>query len=269
MSDNDAHLSIWQAVETTPTDVVKPAKVDGQDITSIDQMYMIRKATELFGPIGIGWNYTIEEERFDEGEPILDPQSQAVICHVLTHTVRLSLWFRWEGEKSEPITQFGHTRYLYKTRSGGWKTDSEAPKKSISDAIKKCLSLLGFAADVYTGMFDNDDYVATRNAETRIAKAEDQEAEIERYREDYKEWLRRECETLEYKIPHPQSISTAADRMLARINDKAAMARVEPQKGHNWIVQARDRGIERVLAERKAQKEKQQRQEQQQEANHE
>lgn len=257
MSETQDHLDIWLAVDTTPTDAVKPAKVDGQDITSIDQMYMIRKATELFGPIGIGWNFTIEDERYDQGEPIQDPKTHEVVGHVLTHTVRLSLWFRWNGEKSDPITQYGHTRYLYRTRNGGWKTDSEAPKKSVSDAIKKCLSLLGFAADVYTGRFDDQDYVATRNAETRIAKAEDKEAELERYREEYAEWLKRECDTLENKIPHPQSILTAAERILSRVSDKADMAHVDPAKGVNWVCQARDNGIERVKAERQARKEQQ------------
>jgi hypothetical protein len=38
--------------------------------------------------------------------------------------------------------------------------DDEAPKKSLTDAVGKCLSLLGFAADVHMGLWDGDKYTA-------------------------------------------------------------------------------------------------------------
>lgn len=260
MTQENSHLAIWQQVEKTPTDAVKNAEVDGQKITAIDPMYMIRLATSLFGPMGIGWGYRIEDERYDQGAPITDPKTQAVQAHEQTHTVRLSLWYEWNGQKGE-VTQFGHTRAVYRTQSGKWKTDGEAPKKSVSDAIKKCLSLLGFAADVYTGQFDNQDYVNLRNAETRLAKADDFDAELQKYRDEYQAWLERECDTLRNKIPHPKSISLAAETMLQRINDRASVARVDPAPGVSWITKARDDGIARVYAELEQRKQQKQQEE--------
>ncbi|BCB62186.1 hypothetical protein HaloA020_28870 [Halomonas sp. A020] len=253
--DSADHLELWQQVDKTPTTAIKAANVDGQDITTLDAMHVIELATKVFGPMGIGWGYRIEDERFDVGAPVLGNKGE-LIAHEQTHTIRLVLWYRWQGDRGE-VTQFGHTRYVYRTSTGKWKTDGEAPKKSITDAIKKCLSLLGFAADVYYGKFDNKDYTQTQQAATRIAVAEDQDAEIEKLRQDYADWLKRECDTLRHQIPHPKSIELAADRMIGRIPDKASMARVEPDKGRGMILKARDEGIARVYAEKEKAKQPQ------------
>ncbi|MDQ7733800.1 hypothetical protein QT231_13890 [Halomonas sp. SpR1] len=253
--DSADHLALWREVEKTPTTAVKEANVDGQQITTLDAMYVIEQATKLFGPMGIGWGYRIEDERYDIGAPVLGTKGE-LIAHEQTHTIRLALWYRWHGEHGE-VTQFGHTRAVYRTGTGKWKTDGEAPKKSVTDAIKKCLSLLGFAADVYYGRFDNQDYIQAQQAATRIAVAEDKDAEIERYRQEYADWLKRECGTLRDKIPHPKSIELAADGILSRLPDKASMARVEPDKGQQMIIKARDEGIARVYAaQEKAKQEK-------------
>lgn len=246
--DSADHLELWHQVDKTPTTAIKAASVDGQDITTLDAMYVIEQATKLFGPMGIGWGYRIEDERYDIGAPVLGTKGE-LIAHEQTHTIRLALWYRWHGERGE-VTQFGHTRAVYRTGTGKWKTDGEAPKKSVTDAIKKCLSLLGFAADVYYGRFDNKDYTQAQQAATRIAVAEDQDAEIESYRNDYWDWIKRECETLRYKVPHPKSIEMAATGMLNRLPDKASIARVEPDKGRDMIIKARDEGIARVIAEK-------------------
>jgi len=263
MSQDNEHLALWQQVEKTPTDAVKPAKVNGQQITAIDTMHMVKLATKLFGPQGIGWGYRIDVDRFDQGAPVL--LKEQVIGHEQTHTCQMTLWYLWNGERGE-VTHFGHTRAVYMTSKGQFITDNEAPKKSVTDAMKKCLSQLGFAADIYTGLFDDMGYRALRETETRLEKAEDFDAELEKYRADYQAWLERECDTLRHKIPHPKSIDLAASTMLERISDRASMARVDPAKGIEWINKARDEGIERVKAERAAKQ--QQQQQQQEEATH-
>lgn len=247
MSQAEEHLSIWRQVEKTPTDAVKPAKVNGQQISAIDTMHMVKLATKVFGPQGIGWGYRIEVDRFDQGAPVL--LKGEVIGHEQTHTCQMILWYHWQGQRGE-VTQFGHTRAVYMTGKGQFLTDNEAPKKSVTDAMKKCLSQLGFAADIYTGLFDDVGYRQLREAETRLEKADDFDAEMERCRNDYTDWLKRECETLRTKIPHPRSIEIAADTMLQRINDRASVARVDPAKGVAMIHRARDEGIERAMQER-------------------
>lgn len=253
MSNENKYLDLWRQVEKTPTTATKEANINGQKITSIDTMHMIRLATSQFGPMGLGWGYRIEDERYDQGAPVADPKTGSVMGHELTHTIRLTLWYKWQGETGE-VTQFGHTRAVYRTNKGTWMTDGEAPKKSVSDAMKKCLSLLGFAADIFTGLFDDRDYRAGREAETRISKAEDQDAEIQRNRDDFKAWFDRECDTLRNKIPHPKSIELAANTMLQRLPDKASIARTDPAPFHQAIIKARDEGIARLYAEKQAAK---------------
>lgn len=254
MTQDNHHLSIWQQVEKTPTDAVKPAEINGQKITAIDTMHMVKLATKVFGPQGLGWGYRIDVDRFDQGAPVL--LKEQVIGFEQTHTCQLTLWYRWNGERGE-ITHFGHTRAVYMTSKGRFITDNEAPKKSVTDAMKKCLSQLGFAADIYTGLFDDVGYRQLREAETRLEKADNFDAELAKYRDEYQAWIERECDTLRHKIPHPKSISLAAETMLSRINDRASVARVEPEKGIAMIHKARDEGIQRVYAEQEQRKQQQ------------
>lgn len=241
----DKRVSIWSQVEKTPTTAIKAAKVDGQQLTSLHHMHTVRKATELFGPCGIGWGYEITEERFDQGAPYLDPKDGHIVAYELIHTIFLTVWYKW-GSETGRVSNFGHTRYMYRTKDGRFITDGEAPKKSVSDALKKCFSMLGFSADVYEGRFDDQEYVGTRNAETRIEMAEDTDAAIEEAREEYAAWVQKQCETLREKIPHRSSIGLVFNKAMQRIEDKARVAQVDPAKGAAMIRKAADDGVERI-----------------------
>lgn len=88
---------------------------------------------------------------------------------------RIRLWYETENHDGSAIS-YGATPYMYKTKHG-IKCDGEAQKKSLTDAIKKALSMLGFSADVWLGMYDRPEYVAEVGVEfgikTASAKAED------------------------------------------------------------------------------------------------
>ena len=190
------NLCIWSQVDKTDPRYTKNAKVGGQDITSINGTAMVMKATELFGPVGIGWGWKILEERFDEGHEIYAGEGDKRVCigREIGHTIKICLWFTQDGQRGE-IEQYGCTRYQYKT-SYGMTTDGEAPKKSLTDAIKKALSMLGFSADVFLGLFDDDEYVQQRQEETAIEVAEDKAAEQEKQKQERLEWLRSAVETM-------------------------------------------------------------------------
>lgn len=183
----DKNMLIWDQVEKTDPSATKAATVSGQKITSISGQHMVKRATEIFGPVGIGWGWTVVEERFDKGGDIRKDTGE-VIGNEVGHTVRIRLWFMQDGQRGE-VEQYGCTPFTYKSK-WGVTTDTEAPKKSLTDAIKKALAMLGFSADIFLGMFDDQDYVAAREAESSIAKAEDKEAEIERQRQERLEWLK-------------------------------------------------------------------------------
>ncbi len=190
------NMQIWDKVSTTDTRYTKAAEVGGQKITSLNGTAMIMKATEIFGPVGIGFGWSIVEERFDEGSEMVSGEGdkRLVLGRELNHTIKIRFWFELGGKRGE-IEQYGCTRYLYKSKYGT-TTDGEAPKKSLTDAIKKSLSMLGFSADVFLGMFDDHTYVEQLKEEQAIEQAVDKDAEILRQKQERLEWLNSAVETM-------------------------------------------------------------------------
>lgn len=198
MSDN---LKLWKEVEKTDPSATKNLGQTGR--TSIDAYYTFHKATKTFGPCGIGWGYEIIEERFDSGD-IIDVESQITS---LTHTILLKLWYILDGKKGE-ISQFGHTKYRYLAKPKNSDPyifiDEEAPKKSITDAITKCLSMIGFSADIYMKKFDDPGYVDELRTVEAINKAENKiEAEIAehiKFREEFTKVILQIQEAATYNV---------------------------------------------------------------------
>ncbi|WP_212625104.1 hypothetical protein [Pseudomonas sp. PP3] len=190
------NMHIWEKVSTTDTRYTKAAEVGGQKITSLNGTAMIMKATEVFGPVGIGFGWSIIEERFDEGSEMVSGEGdkRLVLGRELNHTIKIRFWFELDGKRGE-IEQYGCTRYLYKSKYGT-TTDGEAPKKSLTDAIKKSLSMLGFSADVFLGMFDDHTYVEQLKEEQAIELAVDKDAEILRQKQERLDWLNSAVETM-------------------------------------------------------------------------
>jgi len=183
-------MAIWNEVQKTDPKYTKEySGAGGFSGTAISGHYMVMKATEMFGPIGIGWGYTIEEERYDSGAAVSWDADGNETARAMTHVMRLKLWFDNGGQRGE-VEHFGITPYVY--TSGGYNnkplriiTDHEAPKKSLTDALKKCLSMIGFGADVYLGEFDDEYYVQTVSSEFEIERAENKDEERERQRQAY------------------------------------------------------------------------------------
>ncbi|HEU4805426.1 MAG TPA: hypothetical protein VFS91_06410, partial [Nitrobacter sp.] len=135
--------------------------------TATNATYLARKATEQFGPCGTGWGITVLSEDVFVGAPhIIDGQ---VVANDMIHKVHARLWYVFEGVRGE-VEQFGQTQIVGKNKNGFY-TDEEAPKKSLTDAMSKCLSLLGFSADIHMGMYDDNKYVASITKEFAEDKA--------------------------------------------------------------------------------------------------
>lgn len=179
-------MRLWNQVEKTDPAATKAATVSGQKITSISGQHMIKRATEMFGPVGIGWGWTVVDERFDQGGQIRNDKGE-ILGNEVGHTIRIRLWFEQDGKRGE-VEQYGCTPFAYKSK-WGVTTDTEAPKKSLTDAIKKALAMLGFSADIFLGLYDDRDYVAEREEESRLEHAENKEAEAERQKQERLDWL--------------------------------------------------------------------------------
>lgn len=155
MTDN---LALWHQVEKTPTDQTKEITGKSYKGTSPKPYYLVQKATETFGPIGIGWGFTIEDERIEEGA---GGERMSI--------ARVKVWFKWNGERGE-VEHIGGTSFSGVRSSGKPFTDEDAPKKSVTDALVKALSMIGFAGDIFMGRYDDSKYVADLKSEEREAK---------------------------------------------------------------------------------------------------
>lgn len=221
------NLSIWESVQKTDPKFTKQFSAGG-NFTSINAVYMVMQATKQFGPIGIGWGYDILEERYDNGAPInLGAENQELIFEK-THTIKICLWFMQDGKKGELI-HFGHTPYFYKTKNGGFITDKEAPKKSLTDAVKKALSMLGFSADIFMGMYDDVNYVHERIEEARVNNAVNKVEEQEKINKERIEWLEKQKQLMEESVSLSmlKGIHKTAIRTLDARNDQAGMKAIE------------------------------------------
>ncbi|MDG9858443.1 hypothetical protein N7403_31725 [Pseudomonas nitroreducens] len=227
------NMRLWDQVQATDPSATKSAKVDGQQITSISGQHMIMKATQMFGPVGIGWGWTVIEERFDQGGPIFreitDASGQKVnelIGNEVGHTVRIKLWFELDGKRGE-VEQYGCTPFSYKSK-WGITTDTEAPKKSLTDAVKKSLAMLGFSADIFLGLFDDRDYVEARKEEEQIAKAEDRQAAEEQAKEERLAYIKSVIETMQgAQSQHElKKIHDVAVRKLGARKDETGVKRI-------------------------------------------
>ncbi len=130
---NQDNLELWNSVEKTDPNHTKKVSQRG-GFTAIDAHYQVQQVTAQFGPVGIGWGYDCEYLFEDK----------AVIC-------LLTFWHTKRENKFGPIA--GCAKFI------DGRLDADAPKKSMTDALTKAISHLGFNADVFLGKFDDNKYV--------------------------------------------------------------------------------------------------------------
>jgi len=185
------NLTWWDELEVTDTAFTKPMTT-GAKLTSINPEYQIKKFTELFGPCGKGWGFTVTHSEIIEGAPMMkreitnDDGSPINFGPSQVHTARVELWYKSDGE-THKIEGTGHTPFVYMTQYGP-TTDMEYEKKSITDALTKAMSMLGMGGDVRMGMFDDSEYVANLQRTEAIEGAVDKEAEMVRQRQEFIYW---------------------------------------------------------------------------------
>jgi len=144
MSEN---MKLWRNVCITDPSAVKSITGKQYKGNSPKPYWLIEQATKAFGPCGIGWGINVVSERFERfGE------TESL------HIAQVKVWYMLDGKRGE-IEQMGQTRSSYVTSSGKFTVDEDAPKKSVTDGMVKCLSMLGFAGDIFSGRWDDSRYV--------------------------------------------------------------------------------------------------------------
>ncbi len=80
-----------------------------------------------------------------------------------THNVLIEVWYPAPDNPDGlgAIQSCGGTTLIGSNKNGQF-VDDDAPKKSVTDALSKALSWLGFGAAVHMGMFDGNKYVDLR-----------------------------------------------------------------------------------------------------------
>jgi len=201
---SDDNLKLWDKVKITPPEHVKPPTTGTKGLSSINAYYVFEKATEVFGLIGHGWGYSLLKDEYIDGEPIFNKDGDTVNSMKKHHIMNIMFWYMHEGKKCE-FESIGSTEYISKNKYG-LSSDGEASKKSLTDAIKKALSMLGFCADVYQGKFDDPEYIESISNELAVENAINKDLELAK---------------------QSQELANEVDKVIGQIGDARSMSELE------------------------------------------
>lgn len=160
------NMEIWNRVCHTKPEHTKPVSF-GRKFTAIDPMSQIEMATKVFGPVGKGWTYQAEYDFHGEDTDTL------VVCYLTIQYM--------SDDTTQPCSYgpvMGMEELYQKRKSGGFAVDTDAGKKAMTDALTKALSHLGFNADVFLGLYDDQKYVAKMKEQSNSDKEIEQQTLI-------------------------------------------------------------------------------------------
>jgi hypothetical protein len=123
-----------RAVPETAKKEIVAGRMKGK--TDINPMWRIKALTELFGPCGIGWYYTVSKKWTE------------VYGDEVAAFVDIELFVKHEDKWSMPICGTGGSMFVAKESRGPYVSD-ECYKMATTDAISVACKQLGIGADVY------------------------------------------------------------------------------------------------------------------------
>lgn len=132
------NMSVWDSVCKTDPQYTKQVGF-GRKFTTINAMSQVMTATEKFGAYGEGWGVR-DESFYMVTEGLLGYQAT----------------FFWNNGD---VTNTFAINSSINTHNKSGKLDDEVFKKVSTDALTKGLSKLGFNADVFLGLWDDNRYV--------------------------------------------------------------------------------------------------------------
>lgn len=132
------NLEIYNKLRECPTEAIKPINAGRlKGMSDINPMWRIKALTEVFGPCGIGWWYTIDKQWLEHG----NGPEVAAFCNI-------TLFYKWAGEESHGIPGTGGSGFVRVEKNGPYTSD-ECYKMALTDAISVAAKALGAAADIY------------------------------------------------------------------------------------------------------------------------
>lgn len=177
----ESNLNLWNSVCTTDPEFTKFVGQRG-GFTAIDAQYLIMKATEVFGPYGLGFGLSLSTLNYEQLE------TTGMVIHSAVFFYKIG-----NERASFPIHN------AIKFRSGSPDKpyyDEDFAKKLETNTLSKALSKIGFSADVYLGMFDDKNYQDEIGSKFAVDKVVSREEQREREEQELKEWVQTQTEKL-------------------------------------------------------------------------
>lgn len=144
MSEQIDNLLLWNRVEKTNPAHTKDAKIGQLSIKAINAQSQIKEATKQFGTYGNTWGLkNLKYSFMDIGT---------------TKMAMLGAEFYYPNGEFEIHTTL-KIAYMTQGANGYLKIDDDFMKKMETDVTTKALSKLGFNADVFMGLYDDNRYV--------------------------------------------------------------------------------------------------------------
>jgi hypothetical protein len=141
MNNSKENMKMWNSVCITDANFTTDISFGKRKFTAIDAQFQLRNATEMFGPMGIGWGTR--------------NSSYQVVGKIVIYTAEL--WYIWEGK--EGVTEI----------ASECSVKNDCIKSVTTDALTKGLSKLGFNADVFLNQFDGNKYVDANSSDSKVS----------------------------------------------------------------------------------------------------
>lgn len=169
MSEQIDNLSLWNKVEKTNPAHTKDAKIGQLSIKAINAQSQIKEATKQFGTYGNTWGLkNLKYSFMDIGA---------------TKMAMLGAEFYYPSGEFEIHTTL-KIAYMTQGANGYLKIDDDFMKKMETDVTTKALSKLGFNADVFMGLYDDNRYVNQMKEEFKPVEQKPQPKIIEKIDEN-------------------------------------------------------------------------------------
>lgn len=137
----EKNLRFYNQGRTVPADALKMIKAGRlKGMSDINPMWRMKRITEIFGPVGFGWKYTVDRQWAEAYG-----QDVKVFCNV-------SLFVRDPETKewSDAIPGIGGSTVVSVEKNGVYVND-EAYKMALTDALSIAMKPLGIGADIWYG----------------------------------------------------------------------------------------------------------------------
>ena len=160
------NLALWNALgKTDPRHTKQFSRAGGFKGTALKPIWTIKRLTEQFGPVGIGWGMETPSFQVVPGEN----RELLVYCTVTCwHTSPSNTFVGVGGDK---VVTYIKANSQY-NRPERWESDDEAFKKAFTDAVGNAFKFVGVGADIHMGQFEDSKYVRETAAEFAASERE-------------------------------------------------------------------------------------------------